>query len=592
MMRFKNKCITSIFASSLLAVQLLAGCGISEAQNYNGTQSGAQNNDNANTAISDVSLSAAGSEDGNTIKLTQSSVDIKFTDRDKSGEYSEESACKITLNKTSATVSGIGAAANGSTVTITSEGTYIISGELTYGQIVVAASDSDKVQIVLKGATINCNTSSAIYVKNADKVFVTTAAGTTNKLSGGTSYTDIDENKIDGVIFSKSDLTLNGSGTLNIDANYKHGIVSKDTLCITSGTYEMEAVSTCLSSKDGIKILDGTFTLTTDNDGIKSGNEDDTTEGNIYIAGGTFAIKSGDDAIHADGSTVVDGGTFTIEAADDGIHSDYDTVINGGTLTITKSYEGLEGHRVTINGGRITLTSSDDGINAAGGNDSSSMAGPGRGNGMMGNDSNAYIKITGGEINVNASGDGIDSNGSLYISGGTTYVAGPTNSGNGALDYNGSAEISGGTLIAAGASGMAQGMGNSSSQYSMLVNLSTTIEANTEISVKDASGKTLISWTSPKSYSSVVVSLPEFTKGAAYTLVTGSTETSVTLDSVATTSGNAGGFGGFGGGKGNADGRKDMNGRFNNAEMPSMPEGNVPDRMQKGEMPDNMHNTQ
>lgn len=170
-------------------------------------------------------------------------------------------------------------------------------------------------------------------------------------------------------------------------------------------------------------------------------------------------------------------------------------------------------------------------------------------------DDDVYIKITGGTITVNAGGDGIDSNGNLYITGGTVYVAGPTSNGDGALDYEEEASITGGTLIAAGSSGMAQGMGSNSTQCSMLVNLSETIAAGSVISLKDSSGNVLISWTSPKQFSSVVISTAELAQGSTYTLVTGDTQTEVTLSSVATTSGNAGFGGGFGGGLGGAGGR-------------------------------------
>lgn len=551
----------AVVMSGALVMAALAGCG----------QTG--------TAVSSSDVSSNGayittavSENQKNIELTDSNVDINFTDRDKSSEYDESSAVKITLNGSSDVVSGSGVNISGSTVTITSAGTYIISGSLSDGQIVIAASDSDKVQLVLNNAEINCNTSAAVYVKSADKVFVTLPAGTTNSLGGGTEYVQTDDNTVDGVIFSKSDLTLNGTGTLKIDADYRHGIVTKDTLCITGGTYVIDAVKTCLAGKDGIKILDGSFTLTSGSKGLNSGNDDDAEEGSIYIAGGTFTIKSEDDSIHADGSCIIAGGTYTIAAGDDGIHANYDTIITDGSITITDSYEGIEGRRITVSGGTINLTASDDGINAATGGSSDEQRMPGgqqpqemrmpggqKPSGMdmdnkgqapasrSASDDDVYIKITGGTITVNAGGDGIDSNGNLYITGGTVYVAGPTSNGDGALDYEEEASITGGTLIAAGSSGMAQGMGSNSTQCSMLVNLSETIAAGSVISLKDSSGNVLISWTSPKQFSSVVISTAELAQGSTYTLVTGDTQTEVTLSSVATTSGNAGFGGGFGG---------------------------------------------
>lgn len=552
----------AVVMSGALVMAALAGCG------QTGT-AGSSPDVSSNGAY----ITTAVSENQKNTELTDSNVDTNFTDRDKSSEYDESSAVNITLNGSSAVVSGIGVNISGSTVTITSAGTYIISGSLSDGQIVIAASDSDKVQLVLNNAEINCNTSAAVYVKSADKVFVTLPAGTTNSLGGGTEYVQTDDNTVDGVIFSKSDLTLNGTGTLKIDADYRHGIVTKDTLCITGGTYVIDAVKTCLAGKDGIKILDGSFTLTAGSKGLNSGNDDDAREGSIYIAGGTFTIKSEDDSIHADGSCIIAGGTYTIAAGDDGIHANYDTVITDGSITITDSYEGIEGRRITVSGGTINLTASDDGINAATGGSSDEQRMPGgqqpqemqappggqKPSGMdmdnkgqapasrLASDDDVYIKITGGTITVNAGGDGIDSNGNLYITGGTVYVAGPTSNGDGALDYEEEASITGGALIAAGSSGMAQGMGSNSTQCSMLVNLSETIAAGSVISLKDSSGNVLISWTSPKQFSSVVISTAELAQGSTYALVTGDTQTEVTLSSVATTSGNAGFGGGFGG---------------------------------------------
>ena len=170
------------------------------------------------------------------LELTESTIDTEFTDREKSGSYKASEAVKITLNKTTATVSGSGAKADGSTITITEEGVYIVSGTLEDGQIIVDASDSDKVQIVLDGVHINCETNAAIYVREADKVFITLAENSSNTLGGGNEYTQIDDNTVDGVIFSKSDLVCNGTGSLTIEADYKHGIVSKDDLVITGGT--------------------------------------------------------------------------------------------------------------------------------------------------------------------------------------------------------------------------------------------------------------------------------------------------------------------------------------------------------------------
>ena len=246
---------------------------------------------------------------------------------------------------------------------------------------------------------------------------------------------------------------------------------------------------------------------------------------------------SGEDGIHAKntddtskGFVYIENGSFHITAGDDGIHADSSVFIAGGTIEIAESYEGIEGLSIDITGGEIDLTASDDGLNAAGGNDSSGTEGPGGGD-QFASVEGAYIQISGGTLHVNASGDGIDSNGDLTVSGGETYVSGPTDSGNGALDYNGTATISGGILVAAGSSGMAQNFGESSTQGVMMVTVDTQ-SAGSEIALLDSQEQTLVSWNADKEYTMVVVSCPELTEGQTYTLTTGTKSQQITMDSL------------------------------------------------------------
>lgn len=506
-----------------------------------------------------------------------------FTRRDKQSDYASEDATEITLSDSKSTCDSPTVRISDNQITITRAGTYVLSGSLTNGQIVVDASD-EKVQIVLKDASINCDTSAALYVKSADKVFVTLAENTSNTLTNTKDFIAIDDNNIDGVIFSKSDLSLNGSGTLTIHAAYGHGIVSKDDLVITSGTYDITAARHALSGKDSVRIADGVFTLNAKKDGIHSENTDNDEKGFIYIADGTFSITCDSDGMDAEETLQVDGGTITIAAGDDGLHADGDLVLNDGTVTITKSYEGLEGKTVTITGGSYAVTSSDDGVNAAGdgtAGDSSDSAssdsskdqkapsgtpperpqnssdstempqppqnsdstempdapkgapdgngGPGPGDMEEATDYN-LIQISGGMLTVNAGGDGLDSNGDLTVTGGEIYIDGPVQGGDGALDCSGTATISGGTVIAAGSSGMAENFSSSSTQGSMLVTVSDAMVSG-EITLQDSNGNTLLSYTPAKSYNSVVISCPKLTRGETYTLLAGDT-TTVTLDSL------------------------------------------------------------
>lgn len=295
-----------------------------------------------------------------------------FTDRDKEIGYDEERSAVITLADDNSSCASDAVQIEENTITIIDEGTYLLSGELTDGMIIVDAEDKDKVQLVLDGADITSEQSAAIYVRCADKVFIATADGSENTLTNGGTYTAIDDNNIDAVIFSKDDLTLNGTGTLNIHAAAGHGVVSKDNLVLTSGTYGITAQKHGLSGKDSVRIAEGSYHITAGQDGIHASNTDDTSLGFIYIAGGTFEITSPDDGMHADSALMIE----------------------GGTIHVLQSYEGLEGLSIDITGGDIEVTSEDDGLNAAGGNDSSGTAG--RKGDIFAAEEGAYIHISGG----------------------------------------------------------------------------------------------------------------------------------------------------------------------------------------------------
>lgn len=233
----------------------------------------------------DASSQTAQTQTAQTTATTSASE--MFTDRDLEIGYDEETSAHITLSGDSASSDSDAVQISGSTVTITDEGTYILSGTLEDGMILVDAEDTDKVQLVLNGVEITSATSAAIYVREADKVFITTAAGSENTLRNGGEYVAIDDNNIDAVIFSKSDLTLNGAGTLTITAAAGHGIVSKDDLVLASGTYVITAASHGISGKDSVRIANGAYTIVSGKDGIHAENADDASLGFLYIVGGT-----------------------------------------------------------------------------------------------------------------------------------------------------------------------------------------------------------------------------------------------------------------------------------------------------------------
>lgn len=463
-----------------------------------------------NTRIGNTTQQTTESSTTTSSSATETDASDMFSGRDKEVGYDESESVTISLADNSSSCESDAVSITENTITIKDEGTYILSGSLSDGMVIVEAEDTDKVQIVLNGASISNDQSAALYVRSADKVFVTTASGTENTLEhNGSSYTAIDENNIDAAIFSKSDLTLNGEGTLTVTAQEGHGIVSKDDLVLTSGTYVITSASHGLSGKDSVRIANGTYTIVSGKDGIHAQNKDDSSSGFVYLAGGTY----------------------TISAGDDGIHAASNVTISDGKIDITQSYEGIEGLSIDIAGGEITVLASDDGINAAGGNDSSSSEGFQGGDDQFASTEGAYIQISGGVLHVNASGDGIDSNGDITVSGGETYVSGPTNDGNGSLDYNGSAQITGGIFAASGSSGMAQNFDSSSTQGVIMVNVDGQ-EGNTAISLLDSSSTELLSWTAEKQYSSIIISTPEIQQGETYTITAGTAEQSVTMDSL------------------------------------------------------------
>lgn len=341
------------------------------------------------TAPIDVASTDSSTASGEIVSSSNvAGMDFEYTDRDQDASYDEASATRIALSQAGSAVEGSGAASDGSTVTVTDEGTYIVSGELADGQLVVEAADTAKVQIVLDGATIHNEDGPAIYIKQADKCFITLADGSQNTLSDGAQYA-LDEGSDEpyATLFSKDDLTINGTGTLDVTSSYRHAICSKDDLVITGGTYNVDAAEDGLRGRDCVKILDGAFTVNAQADCIKSNKDTDDVRGFVSIDGGTFDLTAGDDGIQAVTYLRVTGGTIVIDAADDAMHSDLDALIaggditinagddavhaetsltiDGGTIDILSCYEGYEAEKLVINDGTTHIVASDDAINAA-----------------------------------------------------------------------------------------------------------------------------------------------------------------------------------------------------------------------------------
>lgn len=319
-----------------------------------------------------------------------------FTDRDLEQTADTANATEITVK-------------SGEDITISEEGVYVISGMATDCTITVDADSAAKVQLVLDGVNITNADAPAIYVLSADKVFVTTASGSSNDLTTTGEFAAIgDVTNIDGVIFAKDDLVLNGQGTLTINSSAS-GIVGKDDVKVTGGTYNITATEHGIQGKDSVAIADGTFNITAGTDAIHAKNDEDLTLGYAYIAGGTFNLNGASDGIEGYAVVQIDGGDITID-----------------------SQEGIEGTYIQINGGTIDISATDDGINAS---DKSS-------------EYDIVLEINGGDVSVNmASGDtdALDSNGSLFITGGTVNITAQS-----AFDYVANASMTGGTVIVNG----------------------------------------------------------------------------------------------------------------------------------------------
>lgn len=403
-----KKNTNAILSGLVVAAMMLAGCGSNETAATSAASSEAQNESTENFSDKTLSTTETGSADTEN-SLDESAMDLEFTARDLDVGYEESTAVQVTLSDSGIQVSGDGAEADGTTLTIKEEGTYVISGSLSSGQIVVEADDSAKIHLVLNGVSVRCENSAALLIRGADKVFITLAEGSENTLESGSEAPSGEDENVDGVIFSRSDLTLNGSGSLTINAGYKHGIVSKDDLVITGGVYNITAVGGGLYGKDCVKILDGTFNLNVERDGIQSDNEEDADRGFVYIAGGTYDITAGHDGIQAETLLKVADGTINITtgtgsgAAVNG-SSDTDSTSNGSTnVTDSSSSESIKGLKsgslLEITGGTIVINSEDDSVH-----------------------SNGSITITAGDLTISSDDDAVHADENLQIDGGSIQI--------------------------------------------------------------------------------------------------------------------------------------------------------------------------
>ena len=436
---------------------------------------------------------------GTTVTEASSALQIDstyFTDRDSKIDYEESTASKIVLSSTTAKITGDGAKLEDKTVKITKEGTYILSGSSDGLNVVVEAADTKKVWLVFDNLSMK-GVSAPIQVLTADKVFITLAKGSTNTIE---DIETAENEELNAAIYSKSDLTINGSGKLIVNGKYEHGIKSSDDL----------------------KMLGGSFVITAANDGLNA-----------------------NDALNIKDSVI------EISAKGDGIHSDKNVYIDGKSLNIKESEEGIEGKVVDIVSGDIDIKSSDDGINAT---DSSLKTdnlpadvqekiknrperpegeavpegemqrpeGMPRGGGFE-NQEGTEIIIRGGDLYIDASGDGIDSNGNLTVSGGKVVIEGSGGRGDGAIDYNGTGLVTGGEVLALGGNDMIQSFSSESAQSHIVVTAKESIAVGAKITIKDEAGKVLYEHINKKAFSALVYSSKDLVKAKNYTVQIGDT---------------------------------------------------------------------
>lgn len=414
---------------------------------------------------------------------------VTYTEDDYDIDYQNGAYSKIVLAGNSASTNSAKVLIDGGNITILGGGVYEISGTLQDGSIVVHTNDNIPVQLVLHNASINSSDFSAIYVEKAESVILTLPQDTQNSLSDGANYDAErqDGNKPDAVFYCRSNLTINGTGTLSIVGNYQDGIKCNDTLKVMSGNIVIHA------KDDGMRANDC-----------------------MVLLAAQLQITAGNDAIYSEGDMVMHETICTISCYDDAIHAEQTVVLEPETLSILQCQEGVEGKYVIIYDGDILIEANDDGINAVG-DGSGEMFMPGNGKTEITKE-NSYLVIYGGTILVESSGDGLDSNGAAVIYGGNVTVYGPENNGNASLDTAYGLIVDGGALLAAGSSGMAELPKSNSTQNIMVYYLPDTYSAGSSITLLDASGNMLVEGSSSKKFNWVCISTAEIDIGEIYTL--------------------------------------------------------------------------
>ncbi|TFI36254.1 carbohydrate-binding domain-containing protein [Rothia dentocariosa] len=560
--------LTSATSVTLLAALALTGCSTTSNALASGTTAADSSVGTTATTSSATATDTAASSSSFSTNVKSGEkldVDTHYSEQDLSWDISSETA--IDLSNPTATD---GVTVEDGTLTITKAGTYKLSGEYQ-GQIKVETADSDAVRLVLDNANITNSSGAALNVVNADEVILYSASGTTNTISDGADYTATGEDDPDAVVYSKADLTIAGEGTLKVNGNHEDGIHTSDGLVIASGTLEVNAANTGIKGKDYVDILGGTINVTAQQDGIKSTNDTDEGQGWTRLSNGTVTVNAGDDGFKASRVVEISGGSLTVEQSDEGIEAQYINV-SGGDVNVTSADDGMNASLKTsdsestdssantsdtadqqqnnqqqgsLPGGQQNGASNQQqqgtgqppampGGNAQDGTSQNGTTGTGQQGmgqppqgGMPGGGGGTFevvdaaINVSGGNITVNAEGDGIDSNGVTTLSGGTLIVNGPSQGGNAALDTNGDLLLNGATVLSGSTADMFEAPStNSTSGYLKLTN-SSGFEQGSTVQVADSSGKVVANYKVTKSnVQLVLVSSSSIVKGQSYTVYT------------------------------------------------------------------------
>lgn len=474
-------------------------------------------------------------------------------------EWDESTVILITLNGTTIASQGSGVQITGNMAVINTEGNYKLSGTLTDGQIIIHADTNSVIRLILDNCSISNSAGPAILIEKSKKTIVHLPARSVNSLSDGTSYSNPDADP-NATLYSKSDLTIFGEGTLNVNGRYKDGISGKDGFIIKSGVLHVNAVDDGICGKDYLIIRDGNVSVNCGGDGLRSDDASNYAVGYILIDKGKFTITSGSDGITAQNYLTINGGKFNIlsgggstilpgelsskglkglssiklaadscevnssdnalhsdklievntgyyelSSAKNGIHADESVTFDEAELRILTSDEGVESKYITVNNGQVIVKSSDDSFNATAGQSTE-------------NDDQSCVFINGGFIVLDGSdGDPLDSNGSIIMKGGTVLIHGPMSAPEVAIDYNGKFDISGGFLIASGTnSQMTIPPSESSTQNSVKMTFSTLHPDGTLFHIQDDQGTNLITFKPQRDYQSIIFSSPQLQSGKTY----------------------------------------------------------------------------